>query len=201
LKIALAIIATLLLGTCSRPPTVLEEILRAGELRVVTRNLPSTYYLGASGPQGPEFELAARFAAELGVHLYIYSVPNAADVIRELESRRAHIAAAGLTHGMRLPDELAFGPPFQQVREHLIYRQGESRPVSLAQVLNRHIEVVEGSAHAQTLERLRQREPRLTWVENPATETEELLRKSGSRSICRAASRWPGRSIRAMRAC
>ncbi|WP_432214987.1 hypothetical protein, partial [Salmonella enterica] len=65
LKIALAIIATLLLGTCSRPPAVLEEILRAGELRVVTSNLPSTYYLGASCPQGPEFDLAARFAAEL----------------------------------------------------------------------------------------------------------------------------------------
>jgi membrane-bound lytic murein transglycosylase F len=183
LKIALAIIATLLLGTCSRPPTVLEEILRAGELRVVTRNLPSTYYLGASGPQGPEFDLAARFAAELGVHLYIYSVPNAADVIRELDSRRAHIAAAGLTHGMVLPPELAFGPPFQQVREHLIYRQGEARPRSLTHVLGRHIEVVEGSAHAQTLERLRQREPRLSWVENPATETEELLYRLSRREF------------------
>ena len=65
MKAALAIIATLLLGTCSQPPTVLEQIMRAGELRVVTRNLPSAYYLGASGPQGPEFDLASRFAAEL----------------------------------------------------------------------------------------------------------------------------------------
>jgi membrane-bound lytic murein transglycosylase F len=40
-KAALAIIATLLLGTCSQPPTVLEQIMRAGELRVVTRNMPS----------------------------------------------------------------------------------------------------------------------------------------------------------------
>ena len=77
--------------------------MRAGELRVVTRNLPSAYYLGAAGPQGPEFDLASRFAAELGVRLFIYSVPNVADAMRELESHRAHIAAAGLTRGIRLP--------------------------------------------------------------------------------------------------
>jgi membrane-bound lytic murein transglycosylase F len=183
LKALLAIIATLFLGTCSQPPTVLEEILNAGELRVVTRNLPSTYYLGAAGPQGPEFDLAIRFAADLGVSLYIYSVPNAADVVRELESRRAHIAAAGLTRGMRLPRGTGFGPPFQQVKEHLIYRQGESRPKMLQQVLSRHIEVVENSVHAQTLEQLRQRHPNLSWVENPATETEELLYRLSRREF------------------
>ena len=43
MKIALAIIAMLLLGTCSQPPSVMEQILRSGELRVVTRNLPSAY--------------------------------------------------------------------------------------------------------------------------------------------------------------
>src|SRR5688500_13834596 len=173
----------LLLGSCSQPPSVLEQILKSGELRVVTRNLPSTYYLGAAGPQGPEFDLASRFAAELGVRLYIYSVPNAADVVRELESRRAHVASAGLTRGMRLPAGTGFGPPFQQVREHLIFRQGESRPKSLKQVLDRHIEVVESSVHAQTLERLRQREPKLSWVENPATETEELLYRLSRREF------------------
>ena len=183
LKAFLAIIATLLLGTCSQPPTVLEEIRRAGELRVVTRNLPSAYYLGAAGPQGPEFDLASRFAAELGVKLYIYSVPNAADVVRELESRRAHVAAAGLTRGMKLPRGAGFGPPFQQVKEHLIFRQGESRPKSLVQALDAHIEVVEGSAHAATLEVLRQREPRLSWVENPAAETEELLYRLSRREF------------------
>jgi membrane-bound lytic murein transglycosylase F len=183
LKIALAIIATLLLGTCSQPPSVLEEILHSGELRVVTRNLPSAYYLGAAGPQGPEFDLASRFAADLGVRLYIYSVPNAADVVRELESRRAHVAAAGLTRGIPLPTGLGFGPPFQQVREHLIFRQGDSRPKSIAQVLDSHIEVVEGGVHAATLESLRVQQPKLSWVENPTTETEELLYRLSRREF------------------
>jgi membrane-bound lytic murein transglycosylase F len=175
LKVAIAIIAALLLGTCSQPPSVLEQIMRSGELRVVTRNLPSAYYLGASGPQGPEYDLASRFAAELGVRLFIYSVPNVGDALKELESRRAHIAAAGLTRGLRLPVETGFGPPYQQVKEHLIYRQREPRPRDIGQANEGHIEVIAGSSHAATLEQLRLRHPQLSWVENPAAETEELL--------------------------
>ncbi len=157
--------------------------MRAGELRVVTRNLPSGYYLGADGPQGPEYELASRFAAELGVRLYIYSVPNVADVLRELESRRAHIAAAGLARGVRLPPKTGFGPPYQQVREHLIYRQGDTRPRDLEQATNAHIEVVAGSSHAATLEQLRAAHPNLSWVENPVAETEELLYRLSRREF------------------
>lgn len=183
MKITLAIIAMLLLGTCSQPPSVLEQILRSGELRVVTRNLPSAYYLGADGPQGPEFELAARFAAELGVKLFIYSVPNVADAMRELESRRAHIAAAGLTRGLRLPQQTGFGPPYQQVREHLIFRQGDPRPRRFDQVYGSHIEVVAGSSHAATLEQLRVNFENLSWVENPNAETEELLYRLSRREF------------------
>ena len=183
MKAALAIIATLLLGTCSQPPTVLEQIMRAGELRVVTRNMPSAYYLGASGPQGPEFDLASRFAAELGVRLFMYSVPNVADAMRELESHRAHIAAAGLTRGIRLPANTSFGPPYQQVREHLIFRQGETRPRTIKQANEGHIEVVGGSAHAATLEQWRALNPNLSWVENPLAETEELLYRLSRREF------------------
>ncbi len=183
MKAALAIIAMLLLGTCSQPPSVLEQILQSGELRVVTRNLPSAYYLGAAGPQGPEYDLASRFAAELGVKLYIYSVPNVADVVRELASGRAQIAAAGLTRGLPLAEGMTFGPPFQQVREHLIYRQGAPKPRNLLQALQGHIEVVAGSAHAATLEQLRATNPNLSWVENPATETDELLYRVSRREF------------------
>lgn len=183
MRAVLAIVATLLLSTCAQPPTILEQIIQAGELRVVTRNLPSAYYLGASGPQGPEFDLASRFAAELGVKLFIYSVPNVGDVLRELESHRAHIAAAGLTRGVRLPAQMAFGPSYQQVREHLIYRQGTARARTLSQAVGAHIEVVAGSSHAATLEQLRLGSPNLSWVENPTAETEELLYRLSRREF------------------
>ncbi len=183
MRALLAIIATLLLGTCSRQVSTLEQILAAGELRVVTRNHPSAYYLGANGPQGPEYELAAQFAAEMGVALYIYSVPTLSDVMAEVQSGRAHFAAAALSYGQTLPPGVAFGPPYQQVKEHLVFRMGSPRPRTLREAAQGHIEVAANSAHADTLKQLRAQDPDLVWVENPGTETEELFDRLTARNI------------------
>lgn len=183
MRVLLAIIATLLLGTCSRQVSTLEQILAAGELRVVTRNHPSAYYLGANGPQGPEYELAAQLAADLGVSLYIYSVPTISDVMAEVQSGRAHVAAAGLTYGQALPPRTGFGPPYQQVKEHLVFRMGSPRPRTMHEASQGHIEVAARGAHAGALEQLRRFDSDLVWVENSNTETEELFDRLTARDI------------------
>jgi membrane-bound lytic murein transglycosylase F len=182
-KVLLALIAALLLGTCSKQGTVLDRVLAAGELRVVTRNSPSAYFLGANGPQGPEYELASRLASELGVALYIYPVATVGEVLEEVASGRAHIAAAGLTFGQPLPRSVSFGPPYQQVKEHLVFRNGSSRPKSLREASEGHIEVAAQSAHIATLEQMRREDPELVWVENPEAETEELLDRLTAREL------------------
>ena len=48
-----------LVGTCSSPPPLLDQILETGELRVVTRHSPTAYVVAPDGrPSGPEFDLA-----------------------------------------------------------------------------------------------------------------------------------------------
>ena len=184
MKAALAIIACLLLGTCSQPPSTLDQILSSGELRVVTLNSPSTYYLGADGPQGPEYDLAAQFAADLGVALNIYSVRNPGELREEVSSGRAHIAAAGLAREQAAPKETRYGPAYQLVKEHLIYRAGADRPRDLTDASrNGHIEVATDSPHAATLARLRLNSPDLSWVENPDAEIDSLLYRLSRREF------------------
>ena len=176
MKAALAIFACLLLSTCSQPPGILEKILRTGELRVVTLNSPSTYYLGADGPQGPEYELAAQFAADLGVALNIYSASNARALRREIASGRAHIAAAGLALEQTAPSGSSYGPSYQLVKEHLIYRKGTERPDDLLTASGAgRIEVASESPHAATLARLQIAHPEIHWEENPEAEIDQLL--------------------------
>lgn len=176
MKAAIAIFACLLLGTCSQPPGILEQILSAGELRVVTLNSPSTYYLGSEGPQGPEYDLAAQFAADLGVALNIYSARNAHELRQEIASGRAHIATAGLSLEQIAPTGSSYGPAYQLVKEHLIYRTGSERPRDLVEASHMgHLEVASESPHAAALARLRIDEPDISWVENPETEIDQLL--------------------------
>jgi len=175
MKALLALLATLLLTTCSRPPGLLEQVLAAGELRVVTRNSPDAYYLGSHGPEGPAYELASRFAEHLGVALRLYTVRTREAAVREVAEGRAHLAAAGLTTGISLPPNVLFSGGYQQVREHLVYRRRANRPGSIRQAARGQIEVAEGSAHQRTLEDLRLTHPELTWVERADTDTDEIL--------------------------
>jgi membrane-bound lytic murein transglycosylase F len=175
LKILLAMLTALLLATCSQPPRLLDRILADGELRVVTRNSPDAYFLGSHGPQGPAYDLASRFAEHLGVPLRLYTVRTREAAIEEVAAGRAHIAAAGLSTGIDLPHGAHFGPGYQLVREHLIYRRRTARPASVSDAGRGHIEVAAGSPHQRTLEDLRLRHPDLTWIERGATDTEEIL--------------------------
>jgi membrane-bound lytic murein transglycosylase F len=175
MKALLAILASLLLATCSQPPTLLQRILAVGELRVVTRNSPDAYYLGSHGPEGPAYELASRFAESLGVPLRLYTVRTREAAIAEVAAGRAHVAAAGLSTGIELPPGTQFGPGYQLVREHLVYRRRSSRPTNIVNAAYGQIEVATASAHSRTLEDIRLQHPDLAWVERDDTDTEEIL--------------------------
>ncbi len=175
--------AGLFLGTCSQPPSLIEQIRSFGQLRVVTRNSPTAYYLGPDGPMGPEYELTSRFAAALGVNLFMYPMDSFADILPEVASRRAHMAAAGLTVTPRRRELVRFGPAYQRVQQYLVYRLGTGRPRGIEDIIGTHIEVMAGTSHVDTLNALRIEHPELAWVENPNVEAEELLQRVSQRDI------------------
>jgi membrane-bound lytic murein transglycosylase F len=168
--------AALLLGTCAPLPSLIDQITTLGELRVVTRDSPLSFYQRADGaPEGPEYELAQRFADDLGVRLKVTSVRSYADIYGALTSGRAHLAAAALKIPVKPIAGVEFGPVYQRVREHLIYRRGAPRPGSLAQIGNGELEIAAGSSHAKSLRAARDSLPGLAWVEDASTDSQALL--------------------------
>jgi membrane-bound lytic murein transglycosylase F len=183
-KIAVAASAVVLLNTCSPLPSLIDQIKTLGELRVVTRSGPLSYYLGSDGtPQGPEYDLARRFADELGVRLKITPMRSYVDIYAALNSGQAHIAAAGLKVPTRPVADIEFGPSYQRVREHLIYRRGAPRPGSLAEIGNGDLEIAAGSSHAKALCAARDSLPELVWMEDATTNSQALLEGVADGSI------------------
>jgi membrane-bound lytic murein transglycosylase F len=107
------------LAGCTRRDA-LDDILERGELTVVTRNSPTTYYQDRDGANGFEYALATRLAAELGVNLQVQTAFSLSDVFRLLERGEADVAAAGLTltgdRGGRFP----YSTPYSTLRPQVV---------------------------------------------------------------------------------
>ena len=174
--IVIAAVAALV-GTCSYPPSTLDQVLQLGELRVVTRDSPTAYYIGPDGPAGPEYDLVSEFAESLGVDLVIDTVDSVADIVPYLTEGRAHMAAAGLSMTEDRLEYLDFGHPYNSVDMHLIYKLGTGKPRSIEEVIGRTIEVAASSSHSEMMRALGAVYPKLTWVENDTDEIADLLKK------------------------
>jgi len=183
-KIGVVASAALLLNTCAPLPSVLDQIKILGEIRVVTRISPLAYYRGIDDePSGPEYDLARRFADDLGVRLVITPVHSYAEIYGALATGRAHLAAAALKVPSKPVSGILFGPVYHQVQEHLVYRRGSTRPSSLAEIGDGDLEIAAGSSLAKTLRAARDQLPDLAWIENVSTDSQSLLQGVADGSV------------------
>jgi membrane-bound lytic murein transglycosylase F len=175
------IIFALALSTCSKSPGTLEEILSTGTLQVVTRNSPTTYYRGADGYEGPEYLLANGFAKHLSekygqtVTPEFIVVDRFSELLSTVEQHDAHLAAAALAITPERQERVAFGPPYQEVQQHLIYRLNSGRPRNFSQLRGKRLEIMAGSSYAETLSEIQAENPAFAWSENPNADITELL--------------------------
>ena len=189
MKKATLIILALMLTTCGRQPGTLEEILSSGQLRVITRNSPTTYFRGASGFEGPEFLLVQEFADYLSskydrpVEPVFSTVERFTELFPAVEKQQVHFAAAGVTITPERAELVAFGPSYQEVKQHLIYRLNSGRPRAFDDLQGKQLEIMAGSSYAQTLADIQADNPGLAWTENPNSEVSELLNAVDQKQI------------------
>ena len=150
----------------------LEDIRSRGELRVAMFNSPTTYYLGLEGPEGAEYELVSRFAAQLGVKLTVVVVADRAELRDAIMNRRADIAASRLSwssqwRGVALPSEVYAESPL-----FWVYRRGQPRPKTTTQLKELNAVVLEDSAAWNYLQSL-------SALERAAYELTELPKNLG----------------------
>ena len=166
-----------IVGTCSTPPHLLDQVLEQGELHVITLNSPTTFYQDDDEMAGPEYDLVSGLADSLGVELVIKIVDNISDIQPALEAGQGHLAAAGLTPTKSWQSVMNFSYPYANVDTHLIYKRGTIKPQSIAEVLGRAIEISSESDHNEMLTALKIEYPELTWSMNKEGEAHDLLSK------------------------
>lgn len=171
----LALLFPLLLSSCWFAQNKLGAVKATGELVVLTRVGPTTHYESPEGPAGFEYDLAKAFADYLGVKLRMVTAARFTDVIPRLVNGEADMAAAGLTVTESRRRQVKFTPPYQEIRQQVIYRLGSTRPAGIPELIGREIEIHAGTSYAERLEALKREYPALEWTESEEHETEALL--------------------------
>ncbi len=156
-------------------PSTLSQVQDAGEIVMITRNSSTTYYEGPNGETGFEYDLAKMFAKSLGVKLKVITSDSLADIFEALNSGRAHFAAAGLTITEARKEKVRFAASYMDVTEQLIYNNQSYRPREVSDLDNGILEVIEGSSHIDSLEKLKQQHPDLSWTTQDDVDSEQLL--------------------------
>jgi membrane-bound lytic murein transglycosylase F len=174
-RLGVALSVALLLSTCAYPESALQRIRDRGELRVVTLDDPTSYYLGAQGPQGFEYRLASAFARELHVRLAIEPLPDEAALRAALSAGSADIAAAQLSPGGRWLQGGVLTDSYDEVPQLVVENRARPHAHALADLRRARIAVRAGSPQLALLRSIRDRDaPDLTWVALDADQPDPL---------------------------
>lgn len=191
IRIVMILLALLLVACGERPESgsaegrSLEAIKASGKLVVLTRNAPTTWYIGRDGePTGPEHDMVEAFAASLGVAPEFRELPTIDAILTALENDEGDLAAAGLTHTPVRAKRFRFGPAYQDVTQQVVCRRDNVQPESIDELLGLDIKVIARSSYSERLERIKaDSHPNLTWTETADADTETLLRQVWNRDI------------------
>jgi len=147
----LPLVVLLALAGCGHGEA-LEEIRERGELRVATLNGPTTYFIGPEGPEGSEYALAEKFAAELGVKLILVMEADGQGLRNALKDKRADLAAAQLSLGPRWRQVALPSEPYSESPLFWVHAKGSTRPTTVEEIRKMRVVVMDESAELNWLE-------------------------------------------------
>ncbi len=149
----------------------------SGDLVVLTRNAPTTYYIDREGElAGPEYEMTTAFARSTNRQVTFEVLDSIDEIVRALEEGRGDVAAAGLTRTASREQRFATGPPYQSVEELVVCRPGIVLR-DMTDLPGLDIGIIANSSYEETLTGLLERVPELRWKVITDEATEQVLRR------------------------
>ncbi|MGQ8366314.1 membrane-bound lytic murein transglycosylase MltF [Glaciecola sp. 1036] len=173
--LALILASSMVLVSCAKYSyeSTLGKILDEGVIKVGSLYGSTSYYNGATSPEGFEYELAKGFAEYIGVKLEVYPFHSFDELEQQLDAGRIDIIAANVTMTERRKESYKFGPSYQNTIFELVYQKGENRPRNIEQ-LEGDITIPKNGLYREVLSKATQ-STNINWQETNEKDIEELL--------------------------
>ncbi len=157
----------------SIPQTHLEKVIESGELRVISRNGPTTYYEGANGLTGYGYKLVKGFADQLGVKLVI--INEAQSPLTRLLNGQEDLVAAAITTSEAGNLPVRFADPHRQIQFELISRVDQPTPTDLASLKGMAVEITPEMAQHPAIKAIQAANPNILWQLASTNDQSDLL--------------------------
>ncbi|WP_153914586.1 membrane-bound lytic murein transglycosylase MltF [Shewanella sp. TC10] len=168
----------LLLSACHqanmKATEFVEQIPVRTVLKVGTLYGSQTYLRSDHGESGFDYEMAAKFAQYLDVPLEMVPYNNRQQLFEALRQNEIDIVAAAITTTNNRREQFLLGPTLYEVNQVLVYKSGNLKPRDFNK-LQGDISVISESAAVDTLSKLKQSNPNLTWQQVSDSDNEELF--------------------------
>lgn len=170
-----------------RKPSLLDKIKREKVLNVVLLNAPSTYYIGATGPQGFEYDLLNAYAKHLGVKLKIRAANTIKEAIELSKNKNIDITSASLAKTQKREKTFNFGPSYFEVQEQVICNRSmlgsDKFPRDVEDLAGLKITVGEETSYSETIKSLQKDGFDINATFTSEYSTEELLEQVSNHEI------------------
>ena len=167
--------------------SLLDKILREKQLNVVFLNAPTSYYIGADGPQGFEYDLLKDYADFLGVDLNITTADTVKEAIELSQKPNIDITSASLTRTPKREKKFNFGPSYLEVQEQVVCYRGMlgsgKFPRDVEDLSGLHLVVGEDTSYSETIKSLQNDGYDINVSITAEYSTEELLAQVASHKI------------------
>ena len=173
-----------LLG-CARSPqsTTLEDVLKTGELVVITRNNAHCYYTYRDQAMGFEYDLAQAFANYLGVRLKIVIADKWEGMIPALNSGTGALVAASMTITPKRQKQAIFSNGYKEIQQHIITHRSNLSVKSVEDLSGKTVHVRRGTSYQERLETLRKQGFDIKLKLHVDIPTQELIRQVAEEEI------------------
>lgn len=165
----------------------LDAIKQRGELIIATRNAPTIWYLDRHGdPSGPEHDLAAAFADDLGVTPRFIQADTTQAMLDAVTQGKVDMAAGSITRTEPREQRMDFGPDYTRINEQVVCNHN-AKPRNVAGLARRvdSLVVPAGTSYADSLQHRAEQYPDydLHWQEADDVGTEALLQRVAKERI------------------
>lgn len=154
----------------------LSTIKKRGVIKALTRNTPTTFYEGASGKTGFEYELLNAFADYLGVDLTLNTDKDVNLITPLLLGKSIDLSATGLSERIQGIEATNLSPAYGTTKAQIIYKNGAiKRPTNLSEIGDTPIVILDGYNHNLLLEKYAKTHPQLNWITLKNINLDELI--------------------------